>query len=292
MVACLPPYLTTRELADLIRVKERKVYELAAAGAVPHSRATGKLLFPRDAVIAWLAHANDGVEPVPERPPVMAGSYDPLLDWAVRESESGFSTLSNGSEEGLKQFANDQVSAVGLHIPTLEGWNETTVALSFQFKPVVLIEWAWRKRGLIVPRGNPGKVHSLHDLPGLRVVERPARSGSSLLLHKLLAEQKVSTFPDIEFCPFVRDERDVGFSVLSGLADVAFGLEPVARQSQLDFIPICEERYDLLVGRYEYFQPAFQKLRIFCRDPRFLMKVEELGGYRRDGFGTVHFNGD
>ncbi|MEP3304507.1 MAG: helix-turn-helix domain-containing protein, partial [Roseibium sp.] len=49
MLEDLPRYLTTRELADLIRVKERKVYDLAATGDVPHSRATGKLLFPRDA---------------------------------------------------------------------------------------------------------------------------------------------------------------------------------------------------------------------------------------------------
>ena len=43
-------YLTTKELAELLRLKERKVYDLAAAGEVPCTRATGKLLFPRDAV--------------------------------------------------------------------------------------------------------------------------------------------------------------------------------------------------------------------------------------------------
>ncbi|NIP83903.1 MAG: helix-turn-helix domain-containing protein, partial [Gemmatimonadetes bacterium] len=38
-----PQYLTTREVAELLRVKERKVYDLAAAGEIPHRRITGKL---------------------------------------------------------------------------------------------------------------------------------------------------------------------------------------------------------------------------------------------------------
>ena len=53
-------YLTTRELAELLRIKERKVYELAASGQVPCSKAMGKLLFPREAVTAWLASRSSG----------------------------------------------------------------------------------------------------------------------------------------------------------------------------------------------------------------------------------------
>ena len=53
-------YLTTRELADLLRIKERKVYDMAAAGEVPCSRAMGKLLFPRAEVEAWLAASASG----------------------------------------------------------------------------------------------------------------------------------------------------------------------------------------------------------------------------------------
>ena len=49
-----PVYLTTKELADLLRIKERKVYDLAASGKVPCSRATGKLLFPAAEIRAWI----------------------------------------------------------------------------------------------------------------------------------------------------------------------------------------------------------------------------------------------
>ena len=49
-----PEYLTTREVAELLRVKERKVYEMAAAEEIPCRRVTGKLLFPRAELEAWL----------------------------------------------------------------------------------------------------------------------------------------------------------------------------------------------------------------------------------------------
>ena len=93
-------FLTTKEVATLLRIKERKVYELASGNAIPHSRVTGKLLFPRDMVEAWVRrHVDfrDGAEALVERQPVVAGSHDPLLDWALRESGSGLATFFDGS---------------------------------------------------------------------------------------------------------------------------------------------------------------------------------------------------
>ncbi|WP_407943286.1 helix-turn-helix domain-containing protein [Mangrovicoccus ximenensis] len=58
----IPPheYLTVRELAELLRLKERKVYDLAASGELPCSRATGKLLFPAAEIRAWIEGARGG----------------------------------------------------------------------------------------------------------------------------------------------------------------------------------------------------------------------------------------
>ena len=91
-------YLTTRELAALLRIKERKVYDLAASGTVPCSKAMGKLLFPRTEIEAWIAagrHRPESRQDIRRgsaprssfvRPNVVLGSHDPLLEWALRES--------------------------------------------------------------------------------------------------------------------------------------------------------------------------------------------------------------
>src|SRR6476619_285264 len=101
-------YLTTREVADLLRLKERTVYDLVAEGDIPCVRFTGKLLFPRDLIEAWLARNLEykpGVESLGARPPICGGSHDPLLDWALREAETGLAVSFGGSLDGLRRLA-------------------------------------------------------------------------------------------------------------------------------------------------------------------------------------------
>ncbi len=137
-------FLTTRELADLLRIKERKIYELAASGEVPCSRATGKLLFPRDQVEAWLADNSSGPKAsiASVRPAVMLGSHDPLLDWAMRESRCGLAANFDSSLDGIERFANLEGIATGLHIPNQSGddWNSDAVRDMLDGQSVVLIE--------------------------------------------------------------------------------------------------------------------------------------------------------
>ena len=87
----ISPYLTTKELAQLLRLGERKVYDLASSEQVPCVRAGGKLLFARDAVEAWLQQTYSGptLDSALDLPSIIAGSHDPLLDWALRQSGSG-----------------------------------------------------------------------------------------------------------------------------------------------------------------------------------------------------------
>jgi putative molybdopterin biosynthesis protein len=67
----LPDFMTTREVADLLRVKERKVYHLAAEDEIPHRRVTGKLLFPRGELMAWIN--GDAADGATDPPAVITG---------------------------------------------------------------------------------------------------------------------------------------------------------------------------------------------------------------------------
>ncbi|WP_417770100.1 substrate-binding domain-containing protein [Stappia sp.] len=288
MTAEPPTYLTTKEMADLLRVKERKIYDLAAAGEIPHSRATGKLLFPREVVLAWIENASDAPGHDVARPQVVLGSHDPLLEWALRESGSGLATFFDGSLDGLDRFDRSEGIAAGLHVVEDEGWNRELIARRFRFRPVVLVEWAWRSRGIIVPPGNPAAISALPDLAGKRVVRRQAQAGGQLLLERLFGEAGLAV---PEGGPVARDEREAALAVLDGSADAAFGLAASARQFKLDFVPVCEERFDLLVARREWFEAPFQALVAFTRSPAFSSMAGSLGGYRVDGILTPHFNG-
>lgn len=286
-------YLTTKELADLLRIKERKVYDLAASGDIPCTRALGKLLFQRTAIDAWLARHGSGDTGLPAAiPSVFLGSHDPLLDWSLRESDSGLATFLDGSLDGLERFGRAEGIATGLHIYDKEtdDWNVPAVQARFAGKPVVLVEWAWRERGLIVEPGNPKKVGGVEELKGLRVVPRQPQAGSQVLLERQLQEAGLDD-GSVTLTHASRTETDAALAVLEGEADAAFGLLSVAKQFRLDFIPVVKERFDLLVWRSEWFEEPFQKLLALVRSEEFAEKAGTLEGYDISGLGTVHYNG-
>lgn len=282
-----PAFLTTREVAELLRVRERKVYEMAAEGEIPCRRVTGKLLFPRAELESWLA---GGVASADGPPDIVAGSHDPLLDWATRESGSGLATFFDGSLDGLERVARRRAIAAGMHVfePEHEDWNRRHVRAQAGAAPVVLIEWAVRQQGLILAPDLEPPVRGVRDLAGRRVVRRQPSAGAGLLLDHLLSGEGVS---DVAFTPEVaRTETEAAAAVAAGKADAAPGLEAVARQFGLPFLPTVRERFDLLVDRRAWFEPPLQALLAFTRTDAFAARARELGGYDVSALGTVRWN--
>jgi excisionase family DNA binding protein len=287
-------FLTTKELANLLRVKERKVYELASNGQVPCTRAMGKLLFPRDAVERWLSDNASGFSaPVAKAlPNVFLGSHDPLLDWALRESQCGLATFFDGSLDGLDRFEDRGGVATGLHVYNAadKSWNLSAVEARFQQAPVVLMQWVWRERGLIVKPGLEGKVSGLADVRKLKLVPRQREAGSQRLLEQLLDDEGTA-MADLTLAPVARTETEAVISVYEGAADVAFGLESLARQYRLPFVPMMRERFDLLIDRWSWFEEPMQTFLAFCRTEAFRKRLGDHPGYDAEGMGTVLFNG-
>ena len=287
-------YLTTREVAALLRVKERKVYDLVSSGDLPARRVTGKLLFARAEIESLLTGASQAA-PAPQqpRPDVLVGSHDPLLDWALRESGSGLPAFFDGSLDGLRRFGEGAGIACGMHIfePEAEDWNVAHVTRAFDGQPLVLIEFARRRMGLITAADTTPPIATIADLRGRRVALRQATAGGRVLFDHLLAQSGLAV-DDLDAVPVpARTETDVAAMVAGGEADAALGLESMARQFRLAFHPLIEERYDLLVDRRAWFEPPLQALTGFCRTRAFAGHAAALGGYDISGFGTVRWNG-
>lgn len=282
----MPQYLTTREVAELMRVKERKVYDLAAAGAIPHRRATGKLLFPLAEITAWI---EGGERSAPAaRPPVLAGSHDPLLDWAVRESACGLSSLYEGSADGLERFRLGRAALCGLHVPEDGGWNVAAVA-SQGLRDCVLISWAARWQGLILAQGAAGTVRSLADLAGRRVALRQPGAGARALFDRLWAQAGLDPAVLVAAPGVARTESDLAVAIASGAAEAGIGLQSMARQFRLDFVPLTEERFDLLVDRRSWFTTPLQTLMSFTASAAFREHAQALGGYDVSETGQVRW---
>jgi excisionase family DNA binding protein len=291
-------YLTVRELAALLRLKERKVYDLAASGAVPCSRATGKLLFPAGEIRAWIERAQTGGTGgtgggVPEpktRPPILLGSHDPLLDWAVRQSRCGLATFHDGSRDGLDRFLRGEGVAAGLHIhdAATDSWNVPAVSGAAAGRNAVLVGFARRRRGLVTRREGPD-LSGLGDLAGRRIVPRQAGSGTDTLLRHL-ADRHGLDLSGVEQAPTALTEDDAVEAVRRGEADVAFGLEAVANGYGLRFLSVIEEDFALLVDRKAWFDPPMRTLVAFLGTAEFRTRAETSGGYDLAPAGQILWN--
>lgn len=282
--------MNTREVADYLRIKERKVYDLISKKEIPCTRVTGKWLFPKPLIDAWLARGTEtmGISLAPP-PAVVAGSHDPLLDWSLRKSGCDLALLPGGSLDGLRRFAGGDAVLCGLHIPEPEGYNSQTVAKQCAGQGTVLVEWARREQGLVLAKGNTLNITSLADLVKVnaRVAVRQPDAGSRLLFQNLLDQAGIEFDQLNALTEVFRNENDLGLAILDGKADAGLGIAAVARGQRLDFVPLHRERFDLLARRRDYFEPPIQTLLAFTRTEAFREKAEEMGGYDIANIGQI-----
>ncbi len=289
--------MDTREVAAYLRLKERRIYDLVRANALPHLRATGKLLFPRAQIDAWLA-AKSRAPAVPAArsasPAIIAGSHDPLLEWAVRESACGLAVMACGSGQGLERFAEGAARVAAMHLldPDSGEYNIPSVRARLPGADVVMIEWARRSQGLVLASGNPLKIRTLADLKKrkLRVIGRQSGAGSQRLFAHLLQRQSIDRDSLLWVARAASAETDLAAAIRDGRADAGVAIEAAARAHGLAFIPLATERLDLVVGRRDYFEPSVQALLAFARWGEFAAQAMAMGGYDVTATGRVVYN--
>jgi excisionase family DNA binding protein len=289
--------MTVTEVADYLRVRERTIYELVRTQRIPSCKLSGKLLFPKRLVELWVAQSADypqAATHLAAPPPVIAGSHDPLLEWAGRESKCELAILVDGSMSGMHRLLAGQAVACGLHLVDLRTghYDPSVLVKSLPGLDFVVIEWARRQQGLIVAPSNPAEINSIGDLRrrGVRVATRQEGSGSALLFSKLLGDAGLA-LDDIKVAGEpVSSETDIAVAVREGKADAGLAIEAVARDQGLDFVPLQWERFDLVIRRIEYFEPPLQKLIAFARTEAFRNRAGSLGGYDVTNAGDVVFN--
>ena len=284
-------YFTTEELADFLRIKSRKVYDLVSKDLVPHSRVMGKLLFSKIEISNWISGNKSEDIQLKSMPIVLLGSHDPLLELAVKKSKSGIAMSFDGSTQGLERFKLNEGFVSGLHLYDNDEniWNIPIVKKQLSDKAVVLIEWAKRERGLIFKENNNIKNISIENYKGKRLVRRQIGSGSEIYLQYILRTYNLS-HDDFKRTEIAYSENDAVHLVLSDKADVTLGLKSEAKKYQLGFCPIITERFDLVVDRKFWFEKPFQDLLNFCKTSDFKEIASNLDGYNIIDLGKVHFN--
>ena len=286
--------LTTEEAAAYVRLSERKLYELVANGAVPCTKVTGKWLFPKVALDRWLASglATPSGLALGPAPPIVGGSHDPLLEWALRESGCGLASLPEGSEAGLRRLARREVTAAAIHLHRLAGDDESAnveaVAGAPGLHDAVVIAFAAREQGLVVTAGNPLELSDITSVAQAGAPGAAARGGGRTAspARACCARRRRRGQPP-QGRASCATGPDIAQAVRGGRADCGIATRSVARAAGLDFVPLAWERFDLVLRQRDYFLPGPQALFGFIRSAAFAARAAELGGYEISETGKV-----
>jgi putative molybdopterin biosynthesis protein len=285
--------LTTSEAAEYLRLKERKLYELAAEGAVPCSKTTGKWLFPRHELDRWVLSGlavPAGMRPAPS-PPIVGGSQDSLLEWALRDSGSGLASLPEGSEAGVARLLRGEVLAAAIHYHAADAddANPRTIRRLPGLHDVVLIAIARREQGLLVAPGNPLGLSSLQDAlaRGARFAMRQKGAGAHMLLEVLLERLGLKASDVRQDGPPCLTGPDLADAIAHGGADCGVATRSAAKAARLDFVPLLFEHFDLALRQSDYFRSPMQALMTTLRGERLRAHALDLTGYDVSQAGEV-----
>jgi putative molybdopterin biosynthesis protein len=288
---------TTSEAAAYLRLKERKIYEMVADGTVPCTKVTGRWLFPKAELDHWLAASVSRPAGMArsEPAPIVGGSHDPLLEWALRESGSGLATLAVGSEAGLARFTAGDTMAAAIHLHALEDpeadANLAAMKSRGDLQDAVMIGFCRREQGFVLAPGNPLKLTSIDDVLSkrARIALRPKGAGAQLLLLSLLHRAKASLDQLAAVQPVCPTGPDIAQAIRAGRADTGIATRSVAESAGLDFVSTAWEPFDLVLRQRDYFHPPMQALFTFLRSGEFAVRAREMGGYDLSAAGSVRF---
>jgi molybdate-binding protein/predicted nucleic acid-binding protein len=230
----------------------------------------------------------------------MSGSHDLSLtllgDWLHAEHpELRFSATNVGSMSGLLALLQHEAHLAGSHLLDEESgdFNIGPVRrlLSPQGMHVVIVGFVKRIQGMIVARGNPKRITQIADVQrdDVLFVNRQSGAGTRVLLdyqlHKLgLAGAQIRGYQREEMTHLA-----VATAVAQGAADCGMGIQAAAHALDLDFVPLIEERFDLVIP-VEFYESALLAPLIALlrrRDAAFRDRVTALGGYNTAPMGRI-----
>ena len=236
---------------------QHHILALTAAGLVEigETRKTGKVLekFYRSKADAFLL--QEIIMPKSKIPSIIfSGSHDIALEGIADHLARHVNILSLpvGSLDGLVNLRQGLCQISGSHLLDESGeYNTPFVKHLFPERNVEIITLAYRTQGLILAEGNPKAIKKISDLvhTNVRFVNRNAGSGTRLWLDAELNKQKIPAEKILGYEISVKTHSEAALMIEEGKADVSLGLQAAAHQHGLDFIPLFEERYDLILPR-------------------------------------------
>ena len=292
-------FFNTKELAKYIGINEKKIYFMAKAGKLPGTRVTGKWIFPKKLIDEWIEENSRGVtssKKTDEREFLLAaGSDDPSLGilrdlYAARKTSASLFFANSGSSGGLAAVRDGVADFALSHLLDLETgeYNLSFVRRTISLG-VALVPLFHRELGLLLGAGNPLGLGTFTDLgrTGVRMINRQTGSGTRHYIDQQFSKLGIDAKKIKGYDVSVATHLEVGLKILREEADAGVATKATARLLGLDFIPLTQERFDIVIPKARFFSPAIQTLLEVVGSREFRSRVDAMGGYDTSESGRM-----
>ena len=303
--------LSTQEVAEILHVSKSTIYELIRRGEINSYKVGRKVRFTQDDVDAYIARSRheQSVQPVRrvelgsellhpivkgERPFVISGQ-DVVLDILSNFLHQNGLTTDRcylSSFEGLLALYEKKVDAAACHLYAVDekSFNVPYVKRLMPGVKAVLINVSYRKQGFYVAAGNPKEIRGWRDLArrDISILNRRPGSSARILLDGQLHRMDLDPRQIKGYEREMKSHLTMAAAIADGEADLAIGTERISRQIEgLDFIPLLEERYDLIMRRETMETPAAEVILKILRSAAFKKEIRHLTGNDYRDMGKI-----
>ncbi|HKL13489.1 MAG TPA: molybdopterin biosynthesis protein [Halanaerobiales bacterium] len=228
---------------------------------------------------------------------MMIGSHDLTIDIIrdlIRKNKYDFALniQSVGSLSGLVSLKRGESHLAGAHLLDSEsGEYNTSYIKDLLQEEIAVINLVQREQGLMVKKGNPKGIKDIKDLTNdnLKFINRQRGSGTRVLLDYLLKNENIDKNKIKGYDKEELTHMGVAVQVAEGNADTALGIKAAAAAVGIDFVPIKEEKYDIILKKSELNDDRIDKIIKIIKSDQFKEKVKMLGGYNTKESGNIHF---
>ncbi|NOT04611.1 MAG: molybdopterin biosynthesis protein [Anaerolineales bacterium] len=222
------------------------------------------------------------------------GSHDLTLDLLAQflaDHDRRLASANVGSQGGLIALRRGEAHLAGSHLldPKDGSYNISYIRQYMPNVPVKVVALVGRDQGLIVKKGNPKEVKNLGDLtnPQVQFVNRQRGAGTRVLLDYHLNLSGMTPDSILGYNQEEYTHLGVAAAIASGRADCGLGIAAAAQALDLDFIPLFQERYDLVIPKQHAESELLVPLFDLLTDRGFREAVSQLMGYDVSVMGTI-----
>ena len=301
--------LSTQEVADILHVSKSTIYDLIRRGEIHSYKIGRKVRFTQDDVDAYIARSRHEHSTMPVKkvdthstlltpaetaePELILAGQDVLLDILVNYlCDAGVKAARTylSSFEGLLSLYQDKIHVAACHLYDGEDCNTSFVRSLMPGVPAVLVNMSYRTQGFYVQKGNPKGIHGWEDLRrgDITVLNRRPGSSARILMDIHLKKLGVPGANVNGYEKIMKSHLTMAAAIAAGEADLAIGTERISRQMEnIDFIPLLEERFDLVIKKEMMDTEPVKKLLKVLQNPVFRKETAHFSGNDYRDLGKI-----